>query len=175
VRELQPEAPEYPLTEIYTERYIVRGEVFTPTRVRLADILNQLEDPILTLLNAKIYRIGESNILQESPSAQVTKRLICFVIPREETERTAPVEIEHRAAYVPKIPHPVLVNVSSFELKGKLHLIQEISVRDALSSFRLPFFALTDVEIFYVPQRLTLPAEKVVLVSKDQVRYFTPI
>jgi len=121
---------------LYTDAYVVRGTVMTRQR-RVTDILNSAEHQFLVLSDVTLDEFGSRGQAVRTEYAQVNLGAVLFAVA------TAPVEPLPELR-TPKIPETALVSVPPFRITGRIHLLPERDLRDALEELTGRFVPVTD-------------------------------
>ena len=113
------------------------GTIRTRQR-RITDILNQADEHFLVVSNATVDEYGAR---ARSPSktafAQVNLGAVLFAVP---TRRSRP-EPDLRT---PKVPEMALISIPPFKITGRIHLLPERDLREALCELTGRFVPVTD-------------------------------
>lgn len=121
---------------LYTDAFVVRGTIGTRQH-RLLDILNLAEDDFLVLADAVLEEFGLSGPAHQAPFAQVNLAAVLFAVADTSVQ---PVP-ELRA---PKAPETALVSIPPFKVAGRIHLLPERGLREALQELTGRFIPVTD-------------------------------
>jgi hypothetical protein len=120
---------------LYTDAYVVRGSLLTRQR-RLSDILNEAEDGFLILTEAVFERFGGVGE-RRAPFAQVNLSAVLFAVA------DAPISASPELR-TPKVQQTALISVPPFEVTGRIHLMPERGLREALQELLGKFVPVTD-------------------------------
>lgn len=121
---------------VYTDAYIVRGALLTRQR-RLSDVMNHAENEFLVLSDATFEPFGGRGGRHAAPFAQVNLAAVLFAVA---SETVAPLP-ELRT---PKVPETTLISIPPFSVTGRIHLLPERDVREALRELHGRFIPVTD-------------------------------
>lgn len=121
---------------LYTDAFVVRGTIRTRQR-RLTDILNEADEPFLVVSTATIDEYGAHNIAVRSDFAQVNLASVLFAVS-ETTVETRP------DLRTPKVPEMALISIPPFKITGRIHLMPERDLHEALSELTGMFIPVTD-------------------------------
>lgn len=121
---------------LYTDSYVIRGTMQTFQR-RLSDVLNVAEDDFLVLSDTVLEALGGRTDRHVAPHAQVNLAAVLFAVA---TDPVTPLP-ELRT---PKIAETTLVSIPPFSVTGRIHLLPERDVRDALQELQGRFIPVTD-------------------------------
>jgi len=121
---------------LYTDSHVVRGDLRTRQR-RLTDVLNATEASFLVLDNVVFEDFGVRSVLERADYAQINLATILFAIAEAEVEPTP----ELRMA---KVPEKALVSVPPFKITGRVHLLPERDLHQALAELLGRFVPMTE-------------------------------
>lgn len=122
---------------LYTDAYVVRGVVRTRQR-RLSDLLNASDQEFLVIEDAVFDEFGSRSQTVHAAYAQVNLAAVLFVVA------DAPVEAVPELR-TPKVPEQALVSIPPFRITGRIHLLPERNLSDALGELIGRFIPVTDV------------------------------
>jgi hypothetical protein len=121
---------------LYTDSFVIRGTIRTRQR-RLTDILNLADEAFLVVSNATIDEYGASAIASRSEYAQVNLGAILFAVS-DTTIETRP------DLRTPKVPEMAMISIPPFKITGRIHLLPDRDLREALSELTGAFIPVTD-------------------------------
>lgn len=121
---------------LVTDAYIVRGTIITRQR-RVTDILNQAEQEFIVISDAILDEFGTRSSAVKSDYAQVNLSSVLFAVA------DAPVEPVPELR-TPKIPEQALISIPPFKIIGRIHLMPERELRDALLELTGRFIPVTE-------------------------------
>jgi hypothetical protein len=121
---------------IYTDAYVIRGVVETRQR-RITDILNQTDQDFLVIGDATFEEFGSHAAAIRSDFAQVNLDSVLFAVATTAVEVLP--ELRTR-----KIPEQALISVPPFKITGRIHLLPERGLRDALTELTGRFIPVTE-------------------------------
>ncbi len=121
---------------LYTDAYFVRGSIGTRQR-RLSDMLNLADEDFLVLADAVFERFGQRHISRRAPFAQVNLGAVLFAVASTTVEAVPELR-------TPKVSEPALISIPPFEIVGRIHLLPERELRDALKELTGRFIPVTD-------------------------------
>ena len=124
-----------PLT-LFTDALIVRGSIRSRQN-RVTDILNQAEDDFLVLTDTTIEEYGTRGTTVRSEYAQVNLGAVLFAVA------DTPVEARPDLR-TPKIAEQALISIPPFKVTGRVHLLPERDLREALTELTGRFLPVTD-------------------------------
>lgn len=121
---------------LYTDAFVIRGMLATRQR-RITDMLNTADERFLVLSDVSSDEFGTRGETIRAEFAQVNLASVLFAVAESPVE-PAP---EMRT---PKIAEQALISVPPFKVTGRIHLLPERSLRDALSELTGHFLPVTD-------------------------------
>jgi hypothetical protein len=126
---------EVPLT-LYTDAFVIRGTIRTRQR-RVTDILNMAEDPFLVVSSATIDEYGSKGIASRSDYAQVNLNTVLFAVSDETIESRPDLT-------TPKVPEMAMITIPPFRITGRIHLLPQRELREALTELTGAFIPVTE-------------------------------
>jgi hypothetical protein len=132
----EPMAEQVVTITLYTDAFVVRGTMTTRQR-RLSDILNQTDYDFLVLSDVVIDEFGSHSQAARSEFAQVNLATVIFGVADLDVE-TLP---ELRT---PKIAEQALISVPPFKITGRIHLLPNRDLREALNELTGRFLPVTE-------------------------------
>jgi len=129
------EAMSVPLT-LYTDAFVIRGTIRTRQR-RITDILNEADEPFLVVSNATIDEYGSRGVASRSDYAQVNLATVLFAVSDEELETRPDLR-------TPKVPEMAMITLPPFRITGRIHLLPQRELREALSELTGAFIPVTE-------------------------------
>ena len=121
---------------LYTDALVIRGTVRT-RQVRITDILNGADEDFLVLSDVVIDEFGSRELASKSEFAQVNLGAVLFAV--------ADTAIEPRPDLrTPKVPEQAIISIPPFRITGRIHLMPERELREALSELTGRFVPVTD-------------------------------
>lgn len=121
---------------LFTDAFVVQGTTQTRQR-RVSDVLNRAEDPFLVLSDVMFDEYGSRGQPNRAEFAQINLASVLFVVTDEEVEPMPELR-------TPKTAEPAIISVPPFKVTGRIHLLPERSLRDALSELHGGFVPVTD-------------------------------
>lgn len=121
---------------LYTDAYVIRGRMSTRQR-RVTDILNDAEHNFLVLTDVVMDEFGSHSVAGRAEYVQVNLDAVLFAVA-DTTVETVP---ELRT---PKVPEQAMISVPPFRVVGRIHLLPERNLRDALEELTGRFVPVTD-------------------------------
>lgn len=129
------EALAVPLT-LYTDAFVIRGTIRTRQR-RITDILNLAEEPFLVVSDATIDEYGSRGVASRSDYAQVNLATVLFAVSDEEIEARPDLR-------TPKVPEMAMITLPPFRITGRIHLLPQRELHEALSELIGAFIPVTE-------------------------------
>jgi hypothetical protein len=120
----------------YTDAYVVHGSVRTRQR-RLSDILNLAEHEFVVLSDVVFDEFGSRSQTVHAEYAQVNLGAVLFGVG------DAPVEPLPELR-TPKVAEQALISVPPFRITGRIHLLPERHLSDALGELTGRFLPVTE-------------------------------
>jgi hypothetical protein len=124
-----------PLT-LFTDAFVVRGTIRT-RQGRMIDILNQADDDFLVLSDAVVDEYGSRDPAARSEFAQVNLGAVLFAVADEAIEPRPDLR-------TPKIPELAMISIPPFRIIGRIHLMPERGLHEALTELTTRFLPVTD-------------------------------
>ncbi|MHB8398628.1 MAG: hypothetical protein ACYDCI_06810 [Candidatus Limnocylindrales bacterium] len=129
--------PDQPVAvTLYTDSHVVHGSVLTRQR-RLLDILNRTEERFIVLSDVTMDEWGTRGATMTSPFAQVNLAAVLFAVADTPVEPTP----ELRTV---KVAELAFISVPPFKIVGRIHLLPERDLRDALAELTGGFVPVTE-------------------------------
>lgn len=120
----------------YTDAFMIRGMVETRQR-RISDILNLADDSFIVLSDVTFDEFGSRGSPIQAAYAQVNLSSVLFIVSDEHIEPLPELR-------TPKTAEEAIISVPPFKITGRIHLMPERSLRDALSELHGQFVPVTD-------------------------------
>lgn len=121
---------------LYTDAFVVRGTIRTRQR-RITDVLNLAEESFLVVSNATVDEYGAHNIAVRVDYAQVNLAAVLFAV--SDTELEARPDLR-----TPKVPEMAMISIPPFKIIGRIHLMPERDLHEALTELTGTFIPVTD-------------------------------
>jgi hypothetical protein len=132
---LAGEARLVPLT-LYTDACVIRGSIRSRQR-RLTDIVNLAEEPFVVLSDVAIDEYGSHGIATRSEYAQVNLAAVLFAVSDDLVETRPDLR-------TPKVPELAMITIPPFRITGRIHLLPERDLHEALSELTGNFIPVTE-------------------------------
>ena len=124
-----------PLT-LYTDAFVIRGSIRTRQR-RVTDVLNLAEDPFLVVTDATFDEYGSKGVATRAEFAQVNLAAVLFAVSDDVIEPRPDLR-------TPKVPEMAMISIPPFRITGRIHLMPERDLHEALSELTGAFIPVTD-------------------------------
>jgi hypothetical protein len=121
---------------LYTDAHIVRGSLQTRQR-RVSDMLNTAEDDFLVLSDVAFDEFGSTGQPMRAEFAQVNLASVLFAVADQAVEAVPELR-------TPKVPERALISIPPFQVVGRIHVLPERSLREALQELTGRFVPVTD-------------------------------
>jgi len=121
---------------LYTDSFVIRGSIRTRQR-RISDILNQADEEFLVLSDTIVDEYGARGVPLRTEYAQVNLGAVLFAVA------DGPVE-PRPDLRTPKVPEQALISIPPFRITGRVHVMPERDLREALSELTGRFIPVTD-------------------------------
>ena len=129
------EATLVPLT-LYTDAFVIKGQIRTRQN-RVTDILNHADEDFLVLSDAVIDEYGTRALATRSEYAQVNLDAVLFAV----AETTVEARPDLRT---PKVSELAMISIPPFRVIGRIHVLGERDLREALGELTGRFLPITD-------------------------------
>lgn len=128
---------EQPITlTLYTDAFVVRGLMRTRQR-RITDILNRTDQDFLVLHDVTMDEYGSRTPAARAEYAQVNLASVLFAVAEEHVDPAPELR-------TPKVPEQAMVVIPPFRIVGRIHLLPERNLGDALEELTGRFVPATD-------------------------------
>lgn len=121
---------------LYTDAFVIRGSVRT-RQGRISDILNQADEDFLVLTDTVVDEYGARGTPVKSEFAQVNLAAVLFAVADTSVEARPDLR-------TPKVSEQALISIPPFRVAGRVHLLPERDLREALSELTGRFIPVTD-------------------------------
>lgn len=121
---------------MYTDAFTIKGIAQTRQR-RVTDVLNRSDDPFLVLSDVFFDEYGSRGQPIRVDYAQVNLASVLFVVSDEPVDPMPELR-------TPKIAEPAIISIPPFKITGRIHLLPERALRDALGELHGEFVPVTD-------------------------------
>jgi len=124
-----------PLT-LYTDSFVIRGQIRS-RQGRVTDILNDADDNFLVLSDVLTDEYGSRSVAGRSEYAQVNLDAVLFAVADTTVEARQDLR-------TPKVPEQALISIPPFSILGRIHILPERDLREALGELTGRFLPVTD-------------------------------
>ena len=121
---------------LFTDAFTIRGTIDTRQR-RVTDILNRADDPFLVLADVTFDEFGTRGSPIRAEYAQINLASVLFVVSDEAVQALPELR-------TPKMAEQSIISIPPFKVTGRIHLLPERSLREALSELHGQFVPVTD-------------------------------
>jgi hypothetical protein len=121
---------------LFTDSHVVRGDLRTRQR-RLTDALNAPEASFLVLDDVVFEDFGARAVIERADYAQINLATILFAVADEAVEPTPELRMT-------KLAEKALVSVPPFKVIGRIHLLPERDLHEALTELLGRFVPMTE-------------------------------
>lgn len=146
---------------LFTDAHVIRGHVETRLR-RLSDVLNQAEHDFIVVGDASLEELGATDQpVTRAEFAQVNLNSLLFAV----TDSIVEPQPEMRLV---KSPENALIVVPPFKVVGRIHVMPDRSLREALAELTGRFIPVTDA--CYWSDRLHEPKANAPFIAFNHAR-----
>jgi hypothetical protein len=124
-----------PLT-LYTDAFVIKGTLRS-RQTRITDILNQSDEGFLVLSDAIVDEYGTRGSPVRTEFAQVNLGAVLFAVADRPVEARPDLR-------TPKIAEQALISIPPFRVVGRVHLLPERGLNEALQELTGRFIPITD-------------------------------
>jgi hypothetical protein len=124
-----------PLT-LYTDSFVIRGQIRS-RQGRVTDILNDADDNFLVLSDVLTDEYGSRSVAGRSEYAQVNLDAVLFAVADTTVEARQDLR-------TPKVPEQALISIPPFSILGRIHILPERDLREALGELTGRFLPVTE-------------------------------
>jgi hypothetical protein len=121
---------------LYTDAFVIRGTIRT-RQPRITDILNAADEPFIVISEATTDEYGSSGVITKTEYAQVNLGAVLFAVA------DAPI-VPRPDLRTPKVPEMALISIPPFKITGRIHLLPERDLHEALAELTGNFVPVTD-------------------------------
>jgi hypothetical protein len=121
---------------LYTDSFVIKGTLRT-RQARITDVLNHADEPFLVLADVVVDEYGSRNMASRSELAQVNLDAVLFAV--------ADTTVEPRPDLrTMKVSEEALISIPPFRVIGKIHVLPERGLGEALSELTGKYIPVTD-------------------------------
>jgi hypothetical protein len=154
-----------PLT-LYTDAFVIKGTVRSRQN-RISDILNQAEDGFVVLSDAVVDEYGSRGTPVHSEFAQVNLGAVLFAVADTRVEARPDLR-------TPKVPEQALISIPPFRVIGRIHVLPERDLREALTELTGRFIPVTDATYWSDTIGEARATAAMVAINHDRAQIFAP-
>jgi hypothetical protein len=121
---------------LFTDAYVIRGHMNTRQR-RVTDMLNQAEHHFLVLTDVLLDEYGSRTVAERADFAQVNLDAVLFAVAENAVEPVPELR-------TPKVSEQALISIPPFKVIGRIHLLPERDLRNALEELTGRFLPVTE-------------------------------
>jgi hypothetical protein len=121
---------------LYTDSFIIRGTISTRYR-RVTDVLSDPEHHFIVLSEATVDEYGSRELATRTQYAQVNLATVLFAIS------STPVDPVPELRTI-KVPEAALISIPPFRISGRIHLLPDRSLAQALGELEARFLPVTE-------------------------------
>jgi hypothetical protein len=145
---------------LYTDTFLINGTIQTRQR-RLSDILNFAEDDFIVIGDAILQALGGRGERHAAANAQVNLGAVLFAVAQDEVEPLPELR-------TPKVTETTLISIPPFSVTGRIHLLPDRDLREALQELHGRFVPVTQAT--YWSDSLGEPARTAPMVAVNHSR-----
>jgi hypothetical protein len=120
---------------LYTDSFIIKGQLRS-RQSRITDILNDADEEFLVLSDTVVDEYGSRSAASRSEFAQVNLGAVLFAV----SDTTVETRQDLRT---PKVPEEALISIPPFRVFGKVHVLPERGLGEALGELTGRFIPVT--------------------------------
>jgi hypothetical protein len=121
---------------LYTDAFVIRGTIRT-RQPRITDILNNADEPFIVISDATTDEYGSHGLVSKTEYAQVNLGAVLFAVA------DAPI-VPRPDLRTPKVPEMALISIPPFKITGRIHLLPERDLHEALTELTGTFVPVTE-------------------------------
>jgi hypothetical protein len=121
---------------LYTDAFVIRGTIRT-RQSRITDILNQADEEFIVITDATTDEYGSKGIVSKTEYAQVNLGAVLFAVSDAPSEARPDLR-------TPKVPEIAMISIPPFKITGRIHLLPERDLHEALTELTGAFVPVTE-------------------------------
>jgi hypothetical protein len=121
---------------LYTDSFVIKGQIRT-RQSRITDILNHADEDFLVLSDTIVDEYGSRSVATRSEFAQVNLDAVLFAVSDTMVEARADLR-------TPKVSEQALISIPPFRVIGRVHVLPERGLGEALSDLTGRFIPVTE-------------------------------
>lgn len=151
---------------LYTDAFVIKGSVRT-RQGRITDILNQADESFLVLADTVVDEYGARGMPVRSEFAQVNLAAVLFAVAETTVEPRPDLR-------TPKVPEQALISIPPFRVTGRVHLLPERDLREALSELTGRFIPVTEATYWSDSVGEARATAPMLAVNHERAQIFAP-
>jgi hypothetical protein len=151
---------------LYTDAFVIRGAMRT-RQSRITDILNQSDEDFLVLSDTVVDEYGTRGTPVRSEFAQVNLGAVLFAVADTTVEARPDLR-------TPKVPEQALISIPPFRVTGRVHVLPERDLREALSELTGRFIPVTDATYWSDSLGEARTTAPMVAINHSRAQIFAP-
>ena len=151
---------------LYTDAFVIKGSVRT-RQGRITDILNQADESFLVLADTVVDEYGARGMPVRSEFAQVNLGAVLFAVAETTVEPRPDLR-------TPKVPEQALISIPPFRVTGRVHLLPERDLREALSELTGRFIPVTEATYWSDSVGEARATAPMLAVNHERAQIFAP-
>ncbi len=151
---------------LYTDAFVIKGSLRT-RQSRITDILNQADEDFLVLSDTVVDEYGARGMPVRSEFAQVNLGAVLFAVADTTVEARADLR-------TPKVPEQALISIPPFRVTGRVHVLPERDLREALSELTGRFIPITEATYWSDSVGEARATAPMVAINHSRAQIFAP-
>ena len=151
---------------LYTDAFVIRGSIRS-RQGRISDILNQADEDFLVLTDTIVDEYGARGTTVKSEFAQVNLAAVLFAVADSTVEARPDLR-------TPKVSEQALISIPPFSVTGRVHLLPERDLREALSELTGRFIPVTDATYWSDSAGEARQTAPMVAINHHRAQIFAP-
>jgi hypothetical protein len=151
---------------LYTDAFVIKGSIRT-RQGRVTDILNQAEEDFLVLSDTVVDEYGARGTPVKSEFAQVNLAAVLFAVADTRVEARADLR-------TPKVAEQALISIPPFRVTGRVHVLPERDLREALSELTGRFIPVTEATYWSDSVGEARATAPMVAINHNRAQIFAP-
>jgi hypothetical protein len=151
---------------LYTDAFVIKGTIRT-RQSRISDILNQADEDFLVLADTVVDEYGARGMPVRSEYAQVNLGAVLFAVA------DTPVEARPDLR-TPKVTEMALISIPPFRVSGRVHLMPERDLREALNELTGRFIPVTEATYWSESVGEARATATMLAVNHERAQIFAP-
>ena len=121
---------------LYTDSFVIKGQLRS-RKGRISDILNDADEDFLVLTDAMVDEYGSRSMATRTDFAQVNLDAVLFAVADTEVESRPDLRTQ-------KVPEQAMISIPPFRVIGRVHVLPERGLGEALAELRGRFIPVTE-------------------------------